>query len=235
MFSRTALVSISLLVSSFGLAAETAPLAPFHADYDVLRNGKQQGKATLDLRNAGNDWEFVSQTHGTSGVAAMLGVEIQEKSTFTWRASGPECLTYAYSQKALKSRSTSITCDWNAKSASVDDNGKSANVALASPAMDRHLVALALMADLKSGKSTLNYPVIDKTQIADQNYVQAGHETVSLGSTNIDAVKVTRDRGNDSKRQTTYWFAPQRGWLPVQIEQVEKNGETITMRLATSK
>ena len=65
--------------------------------------------------------------------------------------------------------------------------------------------------------------------------MQAGHEIVSLGSTNIDAVKVTRDRGGDSKRQTTYWFAPQRNWLPVQIEQVEKNGETITTRLATAK
>jgi hypothetical protein len=235
MFSRAALISFSLLASSVALCAESAPIAPFHADYDVLRNGKQQGKATLDLHNAGNDWEFVSQTHGTSGMAAMLGIDIQEKSTFAWNANHPECLTYAYAQKALKSRSTSITCDWNAKSANVDDNGKSANVALASPAMDRHLVALALMADLKSGKSTLSYPVIDKAQIADQNYVQAGHEAVSLGSTNVDAVKVTRDRGGDSKRQTTYWFAPQRNWLPVQIEQVEKNGETITMRLATSK
>jgi hypothetical protein len=235
MFSRVALVCFSLLASSAAVCAETAPITAFHADYDVLRNGKQQGKATLDLRNAGNDWEFLSQTHGTSGVAALLGVDIQEKSTFTWNANAPKCLTYAYSQKALKTRSTSITCDWNAKSANVDDNGKSANVVLASSAMDRHLVALALMADLKSGKSTLSYPVIDKTQISDQRYVQAGHETVSLGSTNIDAVKVTRDRGGDSKRQTSYWFAPKRNWLPVQIEQVEKNGETITMRLATAK
>jgi outer membrane lipoprotein-sorting protein len=91
------------------------------------------------------------------------------------------------------------------------------------------------MVDLKAGASALNYPVIEKDQVSDQRYVQSGHETVSLGSTNVDAVKVSRDRGADSKRQTTYWFAPQRGWMPVQIEQIEKNGETITMRLATAK
>jgi hypothetical protein len=101
--------------------------------------------------------------------------------------------------------------------------------------MDRHLVALALMADLKAGASALSYPVVEKNQVSDQRYVQSGHETVSLGSMNVDAVKVSRDRGADSKRQTTYWFAPKRDWLPVQIEQVEKNGETITMRLATAQ
>ena len=232
--SRLCFVATSLFVAGAAAAAES-PVQPFHADYTVSRNGKEMGKATMDLRNTGNDWEFLSQTHGTSGMAAMLGVDIQEKSTFAWKANKPECLTYNYSQKALKSRTTSITCDWNAKSANVDDNGKSANVVLASPAMDRHLVALALMADLKSGSSALDYPVIDKDQISDQHYVQAGHETISLGSTNVDAVKVARDRGADSRRQTTYWFAPQRGWLPVQIEQVEKNGETITMRLASAK
>jgi hypothetical protein len=232
--TRLIFIASSLLIAGTTVAAES-PVQPFHADYTVSRNGKEMGKATLDLRNTGNDWEFLSQTHGTSGMAAMLGVDIQEKSTFAWKANKPECLTYSYSQKALKERTTSITCDWNAKSASVDDNGKSANVALASPAMDRHLVALALMADLKAGSSALNYPVIDKDQIADQHYVQSGHELISIGSSNVDAIKVARDRGADSKRQTTYWFAPQRGWLPVQIEQVEKNGETITMRLASAK
>ena len=232
--TRLIFIASSLLIAGTTVAAES-PVQPFHADYTVSRNGKEMGKATLDLRNTGNDWEFLSQTHGTSGMAAMLGVDIQEKSTFAWKANKPECLTYSYSQKALKERTTSITCDWNAKSASVDDNGKSANVALASPAMDRHLVALALMADLNAGSSALNYPVIDKDQIADQHYVQSGHELISIGSSNVDAIKVARDRGADSKRQTTYWFAPQRGWLPVQIEQVEKNGETITMRLASAK
>ena len=233
--SRFCFVAASLFIVAGSATAADAPLQPFHADYTVSRNGKEMGKATLDLRNAGNDWEFLSQTHGTAGMAAMLGVDVQEKSTFTWNASKPECLTYNYSQKALKSRTTSITCDRNAKSARVDDNGKTANVALTSPVMDRHLVVLALMIDLKAGAPALNYPVIEKDQVSDQRYVQSGHETISLGSANVDAVKVSRDRGADSKRQTTYWFAPQRGWMPVQIEQVEKNGETITMRLATAK
>ncbi|HEX4479261.1 MAG TPA: DUF6134 family protein [Rudaea sp.] len=227
--------SLSAIVATAFAATAPAPLAGFKANYEVLRNGKPLGKATLDLHNAGNDWEFVSDTQGTSGMAAMVGAEVHEKSTFTWNANKPQCLTYAFSQKALKSKTTSITCDWNAKSASVDDNGKPANVSLNSAAMDRHLVPLALMVDLKAGAQTLSYPVIDRAQVSDQQYVQSGHEILNLASGNVDTVKVTRDRGADAKRSTTYWFAPQKNWMPVQIEQVEKNGETITMRLASAK
>ncbi len=231
-------IAASLVAAAtIGYAAPgAAPLSGFKADYEVLRNGKPLGKATLDLHNVGNDWEFVSDTQGTAGMAAMVGAEVHEKSTFTWNANKPQCLSYAYSQKALKTKSTSITCDWNAKTANVDDNGKPATVSLSSTAMDRHLVALALMVDLKAGAQSLSYPVLDKSHVDDQQYEQAGHENVTLASGGtIDAIKVTRDRGADAKRSTTYWFAPQKNWMPVQIEQVEKNGETITMRLASAK
>ena len=129
-----------------------------------------------------------------------------------------------------------VTTASNNTNAVIRDNGKSSTIALDQPAMDRHLVTLALMVDLKSGATALDYQVADKDKVADQHYVKGSHETLALAAGNIDAIKVERDRGSDSKRNTTSWFAPQRGFLPVQIEQVEKkNGETITMRLMTGK
>ena len=233
--------ALFLLAACAGSAlaqADTAQMGPFNADYQVLRNGKELGHATLSLRALENDtWEFTSQTHGTAGMASLLGLDIVEKSTFRWNAGKPQGLRYTYAQKAaIKSRSTSIDFDWPAKSAVIRDNGKSIAITLDQPAMDRHLVTLALMADLKSGATSLDYQVADKDKVAGQRYVQGSHETVALAAGNIDAIKVERDRGSQSKRMTTSWFAPQRGFLPVQIEQVEKkNGETITMRLTTGQ
>jgi hypothetical protein len=239
MHLRHALASFLLCICAAGAAhADTAPLGPFNADYQVLRNGKELGHATLSLRALENDtWEFSSQTRGTAGMASLLGLDIVEKSTFRWNAGKPQGLHYSYAQKAaIKSRDTTIEFDWPAKSAVVRDNGKSIAIALDQPAMDRHLVTLALMADLKAGATALDYQVADKDKVADQHYVQGSHETLALAAGNIDAIKVERDRGSESKRNTTSWFAPQRGYLPVQIEQVEKkNGETITMRLTTGK
>ena len=233
--------ALFLLAACAGSAlaqADAAPLGPFSANYQVLRNGKELGHATLSLRALENDtWEFTSQTHGTAGMASLLGLDIVEKSTFRWHAGKPQGLRYSYAQQAaIKSRNTTINFDWPAKSAVIRDNGKSIAIALDQPAMDRHLVTLALMADLKSGATALDYQVADKDKVADQRYVQGSHETLALAAGNIDAIKVERDRGSDSKRTTTSWFAPQRGFLPVQIEQIEKkNGETIVMRLVPTQ
>jgi Protein of unknown function (DUF3108) len=217
--------------------ADSAPLQPFNADYQVLRNGKELGHATLALRATDGDiWEFSSQTHGTAGMASLLGLDVVEKSTFRWNAGHPQGLHYSYVQNAaIKSRNTMIDFNWSAKSAVVRDNGKSIAIPLDQPAMDRNLVTLALMADLKSGATALDYAVAERDKVSDQHYVQGAHETLALASGSIDAIKVERDRGGDSKRRTTSWFAPQRGFLPVQIEQIEKNGETITMKLVSGE
>jgi len=226
------LALFALLACAGAVRAADAPLAPFHADYEVLRNGKEIGHATFDLRaGAGGEWEFASATRGTSGMAAMLGLDVEEKSTFRWDGNRPVCAHYGYEQKAaIKSKDLAIDCDWQGKVAHSHAGGKTADVALDAPAMDRHLVTLALMVDLKSDASDFIYRVVDKDKVSDQRYARAGSEMLTLRGGSVDAVKMERDRGGDSKRQTTSWFAPQRGWLPVQIEQVEK-GDTITMRL----
>ncbi len=231
MHSRFSLfVALAFLAAASAFAAD-APLQPFRADYQVLRNGKELGHAILQLRaTSDGDWEFSSQTHGTAGMASLLGLDIVEKSTFLWNAGKPQCLHYSYAQKAaIKSHDLAIDCEWLGKTASTRDNGKAHIVALAEPAMDRHLVTLALMADLKSGTTDLDYRVVEKDKVSEQRYTQAGHETLTLPAGKIDAVKIERDRGA-SKRHTTVWLAPNRDYLPVQIEQVEKN-DTITMRL----
>lgn len=224
-----------LLACTAAARAADAPLAPFHADYEVLRNGKELGHATFDLRATANgEWEFTSATHGTSGMAALLGLDVDERSTFRWNGNQPQCVRYRYAQKAaVKSRDLAIDCDWQGKVAHSSAGGKAVDIALDATAMDRHLVTLALMADLKSGASDFAYRVVDKDKVSAQRYVSAGSEALALRGGTVDAVKITRDRGGDSRRQTTSWFAPQRGFLPVQIEQVEK-GDVITMRLMPS-
>jgi hypothetical protein len=217
-------------------ATEPSPLQPFQADYQVLRNGKELGRATLTLREIGNgSWEFSNQTKGTKGMASLLGLDVVERSTFRWRDGLPEGMQYRYSQQAaIKSRERSTDFDWNTKQAVSRDGSNSSTAPLQGPAMDRNLVTLALMAKLKSGAASLDFPVVDKDHVSTQRYVTGAHETLSLPAGTIEAVRVDRQR-DDNRRTTTSWFAPQRSWLPVQIEQIEKNGETVTMRLAAPR
>jgi hypothetical protein len=231
-----ALCLVMLVCSPILVAADLTSVAPFQADYQVLRNGKELGQATLALRDAGHGtWEFSSQTRGTKGMASLLGVDVVEKSTFRWRDGIPQGLHYTYAQKAaIKSRQRSIDFDWDTQQARTHDGDRESVVPLQGSAMDRNLVTLALMARLRSHSPDLTFHVVDKDHVGEQRYVAGARESLSLPAGRIDSVRVDRQR-DDSKRTTTIWFAPQRDWLPVQIEQVEKNGETITMRLAATR
>jgi hypothetical protein len=53
----------------------------------------------------------------------------------------------------------------------------------------------------------------------------------------FDAVLMRRvgEPGADRKRVARSWFSEKLGWLPVQIEQTEKKGDTITLRLASAE
>ena len=225
--------SLLLVGAALAAPATDVPVGPFQADYEVLRNGKELGRATLTLRAAGDGtWEFSSQTKGTKGMASLLGVDVTEKSTFRWREGQPEGLRYMYSQEAaIKSRQRSTEFDWQTHEAQSRDGNNVWTAPLRTTAMDRNLVTVALMAELKSGASNLAFKVVDKDKVAEQRFTQGAHETLSLPAGRIEAVRVDRQRA-DNSRTTTSWFAPARNWLPVQIEQVEKDGETITMRLA---
>jgi hypothetical protein len=234
-WTARSLAFLTIIAAGAALGAGPPPVAPFQAEYEVLRNGKELGHATLTLRSAGDGtWEFSSQTQGTRGMAGLLGVDVVEKSTFRWRDGLPEGLHYSYAQEAaVKSRQRSTEFDWQSREAQSRDGKNVWTAPLQTSAMDRNLVTVALMAQLKSGSRDLAIRVVDKDKVAEQLYVEGAREMLSLPAGRIDAVRVDRQRENNS-RSTTSWFAPQRGWLPVQIEQVEKNGETITMRLASA-
>ncbi len=229
----TRLAALSLLMlATAAQAAGTAPLRPFSARYEVLRNGKELGQATLALRDDGNGpWEFSNETRGTRGIAGMLGVDVTEKSTFRWRDGQPESLSYRYSQEAaIKSKERSVDFDWNTHQARTRDGKAETTAPLRATAMDRNVVTVALMATLKTGAQDADLPVVDKDRVAGQRYRVEGTEELSLRSGPVDAVRVARVRDDNPRKQTTIWFAPRLSWLPVQIEQVDK-GETVTLRL----
>ena len=220
-----------MAVAWFSAVAAPAPLQPFQAEYLVLRNGKEIGHATLALRNAGDGtWEFNERTEGTRGMASVLGLDVEEQSTFRWRGGMPEGLGYHYEQKAaFKSRRRSTEFDWQDMQAFSRDGKRSWTAPLRDGAMDRNLVTIALVVALRSGSHDLTFPVVDKDRVAEQQYVRGPGEKLSLPAGVVEAVRVDRRR-EDRRKTTTIWFAPSRGWLPVLIEQSNK-GATVTMRL----
>ena len=81
-------------------AADDAPIKPFTAEYQTLRNGKELASTTLELtRMADGTYRLRTNTRGTSGLAKMSGLDVLEESTVRWIDGKPETLRYEFTQE----------------------------------------------------------------------------------------------------------------------------------------
>ncbi len=209
----------------------------FTANYVVFRNGKDLGAATIKLADIGSGrWELSTHTIGT-GIAAIAGVEINERSLVRWNEGKPETVDYSFSQKAgWKDKQRRITVNAKNKTIVSEDKEKTYNLKYQSGVLDRHAITIAIMQDLSQGKrGDLTYPVADREELNTQLYRVIGREKMQTALGMLNAVKVQRIRENANGKATTLWLALDRQFIPLRIEQIEGNGDTIEMRIETQR
>jgi hypothetical protein len=212
-------------------AAERAPLEPFTLHYEVLRNGKPLGEATLSLNHVeGETWEFLSHTRGTHGLASLAGAEIIERSEFRWLAGRPELLQYRFSQEVAFKRKQRAMTRSGARIDSVDGQ-RTHDLPFEAGVMDRNSVVLAIGADLARGApDAMRYRVANREAVEWQRYRRVGREQVDTPAGRFDAIRVERVREKPG-RSTTTWVAASLGHVPVRSVHREADGEIIEMRL----
>lgn len=232
--------ALAAIASCTAPAMAASPvMAPFHAEYATLQNGAELGRTTLDLRdNDDGTWTLVSETRGTEGLARIAGVHIVETSRFRWKEGRPEAVAYDYRQDtAFKQRTRHADFDWKAKEVHVEEGGDF-RFATVPGLIDRQTVTLAIASDLMRGASTFDYQVAVKDRVEEMRYSLGAIETLKVpaGEFKTRVAKREGEAGSDRKRVARSWFAESLGWLPVQIEQTQKKGDTITLKLvATSR
>lgn len=205
-------------------------LKPFVATYDVSRGGKVIGEATMTLsRVAGtNEWTLVTETHGTAGMARLLGLDVREESRFVEvKNNALQSVDYRYKQDAtLKSKQRHIEFDWSANEARVTDKDELFRYALQPATIDRHLVALAL-ARLQGAENS--FAVASKDAIEQQRYERREKRTLNLP---FGQYAATRYERTDKPGKGSSWYMPAT-LAPLQVEQVQKDGNNIMMALKT--
>ena len=89
--------------------------------------------------------------------------------------------------------------------------------------MDKLLYQLAIMNDLKVGKEQLAYTVADGGQIKIYKFNMLGEELIKTPIGVLHTLKLERQKPN-SRRKTTIWCARKLNYLPVKVENIEKDG-----------
>lgn len=224
------LAALLALTATPAVAQEA--LSPYVAEYEVLRSGAVEGRATMSLTaEGGGIWRLEGHTRGTQGLAALAGLRIDETSRFRETAEGLQCVRYDYRQTGLRKRERRVDCGADGI-VSRDHRGEYQFPAQPG-VIDQQAVGLALAIDLAAGRrGKLEYQVVDRGELAAQAYRVDGEDTVQVPAGRLRAMKVERIR-EDARRVTTTWFGIGQGWVPVRILQAESDGMAFELRLVS--
>jgi len=224
------------------LLAALVPMAVFatgpgyEATYTLtlgpLAVGKMQRSFEL---SADGQYRFKSKIHATGLASFMRSDELLETSSGRFESGHfyPEAYTYERKNKR-KPRSVATTFDRANAVIETLYNGEQRRSEMQDNVLDKLVYQAAMMHDLAAGKTELRYAITDRGR--DKVYVPvvAGEEVIKTPAGDYMTIKVIRDRKND-KRRTTFWCAPDLGYLPVQVAHREKNGnETIVTLTAVN-
>lgn len=205
----------------------------YTANYVVFRNGNALGDATVRFSSLGNGrWELTTNTTGT-GIAAIAGVVVDERSVLRWNDGKPETIDYSFDQKAgWKAKNRSIKVNAKSRSIESQDNEKFYTLDYQPGVLDRHAVTVALMRDLTEGnRGNLSYPVADRNEMQNHTYRVMGSEKIQTTLGMLNSLKVQRIRETSNGRATTLWLGTDKQFVPLRIEQKEGNGDVVDMRI----
>jgi hypothetical protein len=222
--------AFALVLATASSLAFAAPPKAFTATYRVLRDGSPMGEATVGLKPLGNgQWEYSKHVRGTSGLAAMLGANLDEVSHVRWKGDVPEAVSYDYRlDAAIKTKQRHLAVDWDRKQVTVDE-GKGAITYPSIPGMvERNTTALAIGLALRDGQRQITLPVAVKQAVQTQQFKVTGKEKVTVPAGSYDAVRVDR---TDADRGFSAWYVPDRYPLPVKLSQ--HDGGDLTMELVS--
>ena len=226
-----AAVSLMAIGALAPCPAGAVELKSASAQYRVLRNGDALGTATMRIEPlAGGDWQFSSETRGSAGLAALLGLSVRTDSRFRLVGGQPESLDYHYALKSgIKDNSNSLSFDWTTHQARYQDRNGSHAFALDGRALDRNVATLALgMAVADGAHGTLVLPVALRDHISQQHYAIGARAPLRVPAGTYQAIKVERSDADNGIRA---WYAPPL-LLPVKFEQRDGKGDVTVMELA---
>lgn len=213
-------------------------LRPFSGNYQVFRDQKPLGNATMRLVNTGGSrWRIDLNIVGTQGIAGAAGVNIQQSTVFDAAGSQFRPLSQSTVQRALfTTRKTVGTYNWGSGQASwsgdVKKSRRGRTIPLQAGDMSGLLINLAIMRDAKLGAS-LQYRFVDDSRMRMQQYAVApATENVKVGEMNYDTFRI--DRVNSGADKTTVWFTPEVP-LPVRIHMKDGDDAALDLMLTQYK
>jgi hypothetical protein len=217
-------VPLMLVFLSPASATDSQPYPEFTAVYDARINGIPMAEASFSLHKRGNG-DYVYQRKLTSvGVASLFGKKFST-ATSRWRFTNNWIQVLEFqSSNEDGDADANLHLIFNWETAHVK------NVSIADPwqtkmpegTLDKLVMQLALLFELRDGRTEFQYPVAHQGRIKQYRFKQTGKEKIELPMGEYNALIV--ERLDEDRDTTRFWSVPELNYFPVRFLKHKKSG-----------
>jgi Protein of unknown function (DUF3108) len=220
-------VVAALLPVSAGAAA-TDELKPYMATYDGIWHGMTVAVSTLKLEQTGDTWTFSSRSE-PRGIGRLASGVFPPLQVSVVRVTDQGVLPQSFkSSGGDPGKSIRLDYDWQTHKVTGTYESTKVDLPLTPQVQDDGSVQLNLMVELLAGRAPSTVQLIDKNDVREYEFTRDGEANINTPMGDVATV-VFKSQKKYSPRITRFWCAPDRGYIPVKVEQ--KKGDDVQWTL----
>jgi hypothetical protein len=223
-FGLAILILLSVLFAASGRADEDAPYPSFVASYDANANGLGIGTVQVSLTRIGSNEYLYEQKSVTRGIAALFGSDNATQSS-RWRFHDNAIQVIEYQSQRKKGDdddNAHLVFDWENRRVKNIGAGEQWDIALPEGAIDRLVMQLAMLLDLRKGDTVFKYQIPRQGRVKNYHFELVGEESIELDSGTYRTLKA--ERTDDDRDRSWVWSAPELDYFPVRFLKHKKSG-----------
>jgi hypothetical protein len=220
----------ALLGVCAGSVAAADELKPFDASYEWSWKGMTVAVSSVKLENSGDAWTYTSSSE-PRGLGKMFSERPHMVSVLKVTPSGVQPQTYkATDGTSADKRAVDLKYDWKALKLTGVYEGTQIDLPLTPDVQDDASVQVALMVESLAGRIPDHFSLLSDNKLRVYHYKREGEATIKTPFGDVPTV-IFSSQADYSPRITRFWCAPDRGYVPMRVEQKKDNDVQWTMEI----
>jgi hypothetical protein len=230
LIALAALIGLAWLMTASATATESHGI--FTATYKArikIAGGKVR---LITKRNEDGTYTFSYETLPGKLIRLFTDGELTETTVFEVVDGRPRTLEYTLINTiGSRPRNGHVIFDWEADMVIGNYKEKMVDQPLPDNAVDRAMLQILLMADMRNDNLQSRYAAWDKDEFEPVIVERLGRETVTNSLGTFETV-ILRYSNADGSSSTRLWCAEELGYLPVRIEASDEGSKVLDARLS---
>lgn len=220
-----------LLMSLMSMPAAAAEqLTPYTATYNGIWRGMTVAVATLKLEQTGGTWTFSSRSE-PRGIGKLASGVFPPLQVSVVRVTDQGVLPQSFkSSGGDAAKSIELKYDWESHKVTGTYEGTKVDLPLTSQVQDDGSVQLDLMVELLAGRTPATVQLMDKNSVREYQFTRDAEATINTPMGDVHTV-IFKSQKKYSPRVTSFWCAPDRGYIPMKVQQKKGDDVQWTMEI----